>query len=219
MPNDSIIGVRASHDGQCDTSPISSGVSSPVDPFASSGRWLGSPERADAPPAFLEALNDGHSVGQSLAVAEVAGVCMCAEINLRGGSATARALAVLLHRRARDRAIRAEHAAVASERLKPGPAALAVVEELAGVGRHGLGGLVLAGRTGQSRLKLHWAIIGERAGQQQLAGQLWRGERWHQLCRLRLRSASPSRSSPTTSAGSRARLGEVAAKPARARRS
>lgn len=68
---------------------------------------------------------------------------------------TARALAILLDRGAWHRAVGAEHAAVASERLKPRSAALAVVEELAGVGRHGLGSLVLALGTGQRRFKLH----------------------------------------------------------------
>src|SRR6266404_4193356 len=45
---------------------------------------------------------------------------------------------------ARDRAIGTEHATIASEGLKPRPAALAVIEELAGIGWHCLDGLVAA---------------------------------------------------------------------------
>jgi hypothetical protein len=51
---------------------------------------------------------------------------------------------IALHRRTRDRAIGAEHAAVASEGLKPRPAALAVIEEHAGIGRHRLDGPMTA---------------------------------------------------------------------------
>jgi hypothetical protein len=39
--------------------------------------------------------------------------------------------------------------------LEPGPAVLAVIEELAGVGRHRLDGLVPTGRAGQDGLELH----------------------------------------------------------------
>ena len=51
---------------------------------------------------------------------------------------------IALDRRARDRAIGAEYATVASEGLKPRPAALAVIEEDAGIGRHRLDGLMAA---------------------------------------------------------------------------
>jgi hypothetical protein len=54
------------------------------------------------------------------------------------------AAAVALDRRTRDRAIGAEHATIASEGLKPFAATLAVIEELAGVGRHRLDGLMAA---------------------------------------------------------------------------
>jgi hypothetical protein len=60
-----------------------------------------------------------------------------------------RAAAVIaLDRRTRDRAIGAKYATIASERLKPGPAALAVIEELAGIGRHRLDGPMAAFRAG-----------------------------------------------------------------------
>jgi hypothetical protein len=51
---------------------------------------------------------------------------------------------VLLHRRTGNRAVRAKHAAIACERLKSLAAALAVIEELAGVGGHGLDRLMAA---------------------------------------------------------------------------
>jgi hypothetical protein len=81
----------------------------------------------------------------------------------RGGLATARALAVLLDRRARHRTVRAEHAAIASKGLKPGATALAVIKELAGVCRHGFDSLVLTGRTGQGRFQLHPGTVTIRA--------------------------------------------------------
>lgn len=75
---------------------------------------------------------------------------------LRGSAlATARALAILLDRWTRRGAVGAEYAAVASERLKPTSASLAVVEELAGVGRHVLCDAVAALGTSQGRLQLH----------------------------------------------------------------
>jgi hypothetical protein len=60
-----------------------------------------------------------------------------------------------LHRRARYRAVGAEHAAVALERLQPHPAAFAVVEELAGIGRHRLDRLMAAFRACELRLQVH----------------------------------------------------------------
>ena len=63
----------------------------------------------------------------------------------RTGSRPRHATAIIaLHRRARDRAIGTEYATVASERLKPHPAAHAVIEEHAGIGRHGLDGPMTA---------------------------------------------------------------------------
>src|SRR6185312_10470049 len=56
---------------------------------------------------------------------------------------------LLLDRRARHAAPGTEHAAVAGPGLQQSAAAGTVVEELAGVGRHGLGDLVAAMRTGQ----------------------------------------------------------------------
>ena len=69
-----------------------------------------------------------------------------------GGLTTGRAH---LDRRARDGPVRAKDAAIASLGLEPGSASLAVIEELASVGRHGLRGLMPAGGTGEGRLQLH----------------------------------------------------------------
>ena len=69
---------------------------------------------------------------------------------LHPSKAAARALAILLDRWARHAAIRAKHATVARSRLQPRAAAPTVVEELAGVGRHVLYGLVAADRTSES---------------------------------------------------------------------
>jgi hypothetical protein len=49
---------------------------------------------------------------------------------------------VALYRWARHRTVRAEHAAIAREGLEPFAATLAVVEELASIGRHRLGALL-----------------------------------------------------------------------------
>ena len=54
------------------------------------------------------------------------------------------AAVVALDRRARDRAIGAEHTTIASEGLKPCPAALAVIEEHAGISWHDLHGPMAA---------------------------------------------------------------------------
>ena len=67
----------------------------------------------------------------------------------KGRLATANAFAVLLDGRARHGAIGAEHAAVTRLRFQPSAAAVAAVEELAGIGWHGLEGSVAAGRTGE----------------------------------------------------------------------
>jgi len=60
-----------------------------------------------------------------------------------------------LDRRARHRAVGAEHAAIAREGLEPFTAALAVIEELAGIGRHCLDDLMATLRASQGGLKLH----------------------------------------------------------------
>jgi hypothetical protein len=65
------------------------------------------------------------------------------------------AFAVFLHWRARYRAVRAEYAAIAGERFQRLAAALADVEELAGVGRQLLDGLMVASRAGECGLELH----------------------------------------------------------------
>jgi hypothetical protein len=73
----------------------------------------------------------------------------------RGGLLPTTTFVVLLDRRARHGAVRAEHAAVSSQRLKPGATGLAVVKELARIGRHRLGCLVPTDRASQGRFKLH----------------------------------------------------------------
>ena len=61
----------------------------------------------------------------------------------------------MLNRRARHRAIRAEHAAIARKGFKPLAAAFAVVEELAGVGRHRVRRLIAAPRAGDYGVSDH----------------------------------------------------------------
>jgi hypothetical protein len=61
----------------------------------------------------------------------------------------------VLDRRTGNRTIRAEHAAIAGERLQSLAAALAVIEELAGVRRHGLDRLMAAFRAAERRFQLH----------------------------------------------------------------
>jgi hypothetical protein len=70
------------------------------------------------------------------------------------------AFAVFLHRRTRHRAVRAEYAAIASERLQRLATALADIEELAGIGRHLLDGSVVASRAGECGLELHRRLAG-----------------------------------------------------------
>ena len=62
---------------------------------------------------------------------------------------------VVLDRRTGKRTIGAEHAAIAGERLQSLSAALAVIEELAGIGRHRLDGLVAAFGASECGSKLH----------------------------------------------------------------
>src|SRR5712692_10881369 len=62
---------------------------------------------------------------------------------------------VALYGRTRHRAVRAEHAAIACEGLEPFATALAIIEELAGIGRHRLDDLIAAFRASQGGLKLH----------------------------------------------------------------
>ena len=65
------------------------------------------------------------------------------------------AAAIALDRRTRNRAIGAEYATIASEGLKPHPAAFAVIEELAGVGWHRLDGLMAARGASQDGFQSH----------------------------------------------------------------
>jgi hypothetical protein len=60
-----------------------------------------------------------------------------------------------LYRRARHRSVRAKHAAIAGKGLEPFAAPFAVVEELAGIGRHRLAGLMGAFRASQDGMKPH----------------------------------------------------------------
>jgi hypothetical protein len=70
-----------------------------------------------------------------------------------------RAFAVFLDRRTRHRAVRAEYAAIAGKRLQPLAAALADVEELAGVRWHLLKGSMVALRAGEYGLELHRRLV------------------------------------------------------------
>jgi hypothetical protein len=65
------------------------------------------------------------------------------------------AAVIALDRRTRDRAVGTEHAAIAREGLEPFTTALAVIEELAGIGRHRLDSLIAAFGASQCGLKLH----------------------------------------------------------------
>jgi superfamily I DNA/RNA helicase len=69
------------------------------------------------------------------------------------------AFLVLLHRRTGNRTIGAKHAAIARKRLQSRAAAFAVIEELAGVGRHGLNRLLAAFRAGKRCLQLHQRLV------------------------------------------------------------
>src|SRR5581483_1081544 len=60
-----------------------------------------------------------------------------------------------LDRWAWDCPVRTKYAAVAGLRLQPCSACPAVIEELAGVDRHRLGGLMAASRAGDGGLQLH----------------------------------------------------------------
>src|SRR5216684_1023502 len=62
---------------------------------------------------------------------------------------------VALYGRTRHRAVRAEHAAIACEGLEPFATALAVIEELAGIGRHRFDSLIAAFGASECGLKLH----------------------------------------------------------------
>src|SRR5882757_8161443 len=66
---------------------------------------------------------------------------------------------VALYGRARHRAVRAEYAAIAREGLEPFVAALAVIEELAGIGRHRLDSLIAAFGASECGLKLHYRFL------------------------------------------------------------
>jgi hypothetical protein len=64
-----------------------------------------------------------------------------------------------LHRRTRQRAVRAKHAAISRLGFQPLATGLAVIEDLAGVGRHGLDCLMTATRTGERRFQLNCIAI------------------------------------------------------------
>src|ERR1700722_8339014 len=60
-----------------------------------------------------------------------------------------------LHRRTWHGAVRTEHAAIALPGLQPFPTIFAIVEELAGIGRHRLGCPMAAMRTSERRFQPH----------------------------------------------------------------
>jgi len=62
---------------------------------------------------------------------------------------------VALYRWARQRSVRAKDTAIARKRLEPFAAPSAVIEELTGIGRHRLDGLMAAFGASQGGLKLH----------------------------------------------------------------
>jgi hypothetical protein len=87
------------------------------------------------------------------------------------------AFTAFLHWRTRHRAVRAEDAAIACERLQCLAAALADVEELAGVGWHLLDGSMVALRAGECGLELHrWlagTVLKKALAHHVLSGQHW----------------------------------------------
>jgi hypothetical protein len=68
------------------------------------------------------------------------------------------AAAARLDRRATNATVGTEHATVAELRFQPGAAALAIVEELAGIDRHALGFPMAAAGTGQLGFQNHASI-------------------------------------------------------------
>ena len=74
---------------------------------------------------------------------------------MRPPSGTTLAFAAFLNRRTGHRAIGAEHAAIAGQRLELLSATSADIKELAGIGRHWLGRLKPALRAGQNGFQLH----------------------------------------------------------------
>ena len=84
--------------------------------------------------AFVNEARDPGNLGAHCSAAMVANVIALA------------AFVILLYRRTGNRTVRAKHAAIACERLQSLATALAVIEELAGVGRHGLNRLMAAFR-------------------------------------------------------------------------
>jgi hypothetical protein len=97
-------------------------------------------------------LGYGHACGSSFAQPEIA--INRFESNVQALAATG-AFAAFLNGRTRHGAVLAEHAAIACQRFQLLAAALAYIEELTGVRRHVLNGLMLAFRTGQDGFKLH----------------------------------------------------------------
>jgi hypothetical protein len=90
----------------------------------------------------------GRACGRSFAQPEIAINLFEAKLPTRILTA-AGAFAVFLNRRTRYGAVRAEHAAIARQRFELPAATVTDIEELAGVRRHLLNGLMVALRASQ----------------------------------------------------------------------
>jgi len=110
------------------------------------GWSLAVPRLARSQPA-VEGNGDSHKCARyTLAIAPAASACASPVVS-RFSERPARSNACCSVSAGTHRSVRAKHAAIAREGLEPFAAPFAVVEELAGIGRHRLDGLMAALRT------------------------------------------------------------------------
>src|SRR3989344_2704670 len=132
-------------------------------PAQTAARSVGSSRRAAsiaAPGSAQSAMKARVSLAQSLAPPTASHLPIAAAAAAGGGPTAGPRF---LDGRTGHVRIRAEDAAVARLGLEEDAAALAVVEVLAGVGRHGLGRLVAAMRTGERGAELNLHVAHPRA--------------------------------------------------------
>src|SRR5579872_4294701 len=98
-----------------------------------------------------------------------------------------------LHRRAGERAVRAEHAAIAGFRAQLSPAGGAVVEEQAGVGRHRLGLAEAASRADERRLADRGPALRHKDSRGRPAPLRGTGRRWRARSSPGCRKPVPAR--------------------------
>src|SRR5262245_55244200 len=112
-----------------------------------SAKWQGRLGLASAPSTDLNARSE---------LRMVEGDPPSTTVDARSGAAGT----LILNRRTRHRAIRAEHAALTFDRLHAVAAVLAIVDVTAGVRRHGLKCLVATGRTSNDGKQFHGSSPG-----------------------------------------------------------